>query len=100
MPEIKRETGYANAEVKLVDLADFASVSAFADEFEKEDARVDVLLANAGMGREYYTQTKDGWETVYVVNTLDILQRAKRWLTSQVTSQPPCHNNAVPPPPS
>jgi retinol dehydrogenase 12 len=60
--EIKQETGYNRAEVRILDLASFSSVSAFANELEKEDARVDVLVANAAIGTWSYEVTKDGWE--------------------------------------
>jgi retinol dehydrogenase 12 len=60
--ELKQETGYNQAEVRILDLASFASVSAFANELEKEDARVDVLVANAAVGIWSYEVTQDGWE--------------------------------------
>jgi NAD(P)-dependent dehydrogenase (short-subunit alcohol dehydrogenase family) len=49
-----------------LDQADFASVSTFVTEFEQSFERLDVLIANAGIGRHPYEKTKDGWETMYV----------------------------------
>ncbi|KAJ7663843.1 hypothetical protein DFH06DRAFT_1128222 [Mycena polygramma] len=49
-PELKTETGYGKAELWLVDLADFASVKEFADKFERDGGRLDILVENAGVG--------------------------------------------------
>jgi retinol dehydrogenase 12 len=60
--EIAKETGFTHAEVRMLDQSSFASVSPFIDELEREDARVDVLLANAGLSGPTYEQTLDGRE--------------------------------------
>jgi NAD(P)-dependent dehydrogenase (short-subunit alcohol dehydrogenase family) len=46
-----------------LDQGDFASVSAFVSEFEKQHERLDVLVANAGICTSTYEATKDGWES-------------------------------------
>jgi NAD(P)-dependent dehydrogenase (short-subunit alcohol dehydrogenase family) len=61
--EVKQETGFQSVETRLLDLNSFASVSAFADEIEKDDVRVDVLIANAAMQSLRYGQATDGWES-------------------------------------
>ncbi|KIY71240.1 short-chain dehydrogenase [Cylindrobasidium torrendii FP15055 ss-10] len=64
------ETGYKSAVLSLVDLADFASVTAFADRFEEENSRLDIVVYNAGMMQPSYSSTADGWETCLQVNNL------------------------------
>jgi len=66
--DIRDETGCQTVELKLLDLADFESVIAFADSFEKENERLDILVENAALGTfEPQPQfTKNGWELTYV----------------------------------
>ncbi|TFK39479.1 short-chain dehydrogenase [Crucibulum laeve] len=64
---LKSETGYEKAELWIVDLAEFSSVKAFADKFEKDGGRLDVLVENAGMAPPFDNTaefTIDGWEQV------------------------------------
>ncbi|KAF7376690.1 NAD(P)-binding protein [Mycena sanguinolenta] len=68
--KIKAETGYNNAELWIVDLADFSSVKSFADKFEKNGGRLDILVENAGVATPRYEATKDGWETSLQVNSI------------------------------
>ncbi|KAH7927029.1 short-chain dehydrogenase [Leucogyrophana mollusca] len=69
--EVENETGYNGAELWLVDLADFASVKAFADKFEREGGgRLDILVMNAGILMTEYEGTVDGWESTIQVNHL------------------------------
>ena len=55
-------TGFKNAELALVDLSKFASVSAFADAFIRDGSQIDILMYNAAVGFPYYVSTVDGWE--------------------------------------
>ncbi|KAF4584682.1 hypothetical protein EYR40_004669 [Pleurotus pulmonarius] len=66
---IKQSTGF-DAELWLVDLCSFASVKAFADKFEKEVERLDILVANAAIISTKYEKTEDDWETSIQVNHL------------------------------
>ncbi|KAJ7286170.1 hypothetical protein C8J57DRAFT_1461364 [Mycena rebaudengoi] len=68
--KLKSETGYANAELRIVDLADFGSVRQFADKFEQDGNRLDYLVLNAGVANFKYEPTEDGWETSLQVNSL------------------------------
>ncbi|KAF5326181.1 hypothetical protein D9611_000369 [Ephemerocybe angulata] len=67
---IREATGFGRAEVWQVDLSKFSSVVAFADRLEKEGGRLDILLANAGVGLDKYRPTEDGWEESLQVNNL------------------------------
>ncbi|KAG1738024.1 hypothetical protein EDB19DRAFT_1852582 [Suillus lakei] len=70
LAEIERETGYNGCELWIVDLADFASVTAFADKFEKEGGDLHILVMNAGILQLDYQPTTDGWESTLQVNHL------------------------------
>ncbi|KAF8159859.1 short-chain dehydrogenase [Crassisporium funariophilum] len=67
---IKEETGY-EAELWLIDLTSFASVSDFAKKFEKDGTRLDILVENAGIiNSEQLVLTSDGYEPSFQVNNL------------------------------
>ncbi|KAJ7707119.1 short-chain dehydrogenase [Mycena metata] len=68
--KLQAETGYETAELWIVDLADFTSVKRFADKFEQDGGRLDILVANAAVILPKYEATKDGWETCLQVNCL------------------------------
>ncbi|KAG2112709.1 uncharacterized protein F5147DRAFT_759577 [Suillus discolor] len=70
LAEIEQETGYNGCELWIVDLANFASVAAFADKFEKEGGDLHILVMNAGIVQPDYQLTIDGWESVLQVNHL------------------------------
>ncbi|KAJ7793731.1 hypothetical protein B0H14DRAFT_3889122 [Mycena olivaceomarginata] len=70
LERVKRETGYQNAELWSLDLADFAPVRSFADKFEQDGGRLDVLVENAAVTKMDYEATKDGWEMTLQVNFL------------------------------
>ncbi|KAH9969293.1 hypothetical protein BGW80DRAFT_1461768 [Lactifluus volemus] len=61
---------FQNTELTLVDLARFASVSAFADTFIRDGSQIDILVYNAGVALPQYATTEDGWEEVIQVNHL------------------------------
>ena len=66
--ELKTETGYESAELWIIDLARISSVVDFAERFEKDGGRIDILLLNAGItpaaGQKL---TADGYEPVSVM---------------------------------
>ncbi|KAJ7474896.1 hypothetical protein FB451DRAFT_277908 [Mycena latifolia] len=68
--KLKATTGYQRAELWLIDLADFASVRNFADKFERDGGRLDILVENAAVGKSGYEPTKDGWDISLQVNDL------------------------------
>jgi retinol dehydrogenase-12 len=67
MIEIKEETGHKNTELYILDLANFASVKAFAQRFTQEESRLDILVENAGVVPDpNFPVTEDGWEPTSV----------------------------------
>lgn len=64
---IKNETGFADAEVRGLGHANFASVKALANDLEAEGRPIDILVANAGVATQKYRATSDGWEETYAV---------------------------------
>ncbi|KAF8903501.1 hypothetical protein CPB84DRAFT_1845793 [Gymnopilus junonius] len=72
IPAIKQETGFQDVELWLLDLGSFASVRSFAERFEKEGGRLDILVENAANAPtfDYVEFTNDGWEASVQVNDL------------------------------
>lgn len=60
--DIQEETGYTKAELWLLDLSRFASVVEFAEKFEQDGGKIDILVANAAISTSDYNQTSDGWD--------------------------------------
>jgi NAD(P)-dependent dehydrogenase (short-subunit alcohol dehydrogenase family) len=71
-PELQADTGYSKAELWLVDLADFDSVKQFADRFESDGGRLDILVENAAIAASTYKPTKDGWEASFVHPSINL----------------------------
>ncbi|KAJ7151011.1 hypothetical protein C8R46DRAFT_914484 [Mycena filopes] len=84
LQRLRSETKYTKAELWLVDLADFASVKAFADKFERDGGRLDILVANAGIAVGKYEATVDGWESSLQVNDLSTPLVALRLLPTMI----------------
>ncbi|KAG1773277.1 hypothetical protein EV702DRAFT_1048358 [Suillus placidus] len=72
LTEIEQETDHSGCELWILDLANFASVTAFADKFEKEGGDLHILVMNAAIALPggVYQPTTDGWETMLQVNCL------------------------------
>ncbi|KAJ7799135.1 hypothetical protein B0H14DRAFT_2388227 [Mycena olivaceomarginata] len=68
--KLKAETSYSKAELWIIDLANFASVKHFADRFEREGGRLDILVENAAIGSFTHKPTNDGWDISLQVNHL------------------------------
>ncbi|MER6257133.1 oxidoreductase [Streptomyces sp. NPDC001584] len=58
----------AHAEVRLLDLADLASIRAFADGWDHD--RIDLLVNNAGVAMVPFARTADGFESQFGINHL------------------------------
>ena len=66
--ELKAETSYESAELWIIDLARISSVVDFAERFEKDGGRIDILLLNAGITPSAGQQlTVDGYEPTSVI---------------------------------
>ncbi|KAF8350274.1 hypothetical protein F5887DRAFT_944569 [Amanita rubescens] len=70
LTRLRAETGYDRAELWLIDQANFLSVKAFVDKFEKQGGRLDYLILNAGIAVASYNATENGWESSLQVNYL------------------------------
>ncbi|KAJ3507601.1 hypothetical protein NLJ89_g6210 [Agrocybe chaxingu] len=72
LKQLKEETRCEVAELWLVDLANFSSVKAFANLYEKEGGRLDLLIANAAFLPIGNTpqMTAEGWELAFQTNVL------------------------------
>ena len=57
-------------DVMIVDFKSFKSVIEFCDAVKKDEDRLDVVVANAGILTTKYQTTADGWEEVLQVNDL------------------------------
>ena len=66
--DIIDDTGNRDVECRLLDLAEFASVRAFAEGFEGPRAEVHVLVNNAGAMFDAREGTPDGLERTWQVN--------------------------------
>ncbi|KAG7444404.1 NAD(P)-binding protein [Guyanagaster necrorhizus] len=71
LERLRNETGYQKAELWLVDLSRFSSVTAFANKFEADGGRLDILVLNAGViPDKTYRPTVDGWESSLQINDI------------------------------
>lgn len=68
--EIAQDTGNPNLDVRHVDLADSASIRAFASDFLASEPRLDVLVNNAGVLSFRRILTASGLEIHFAVNVL------------------------------
>jgi NAD(P)-dependent dehydrogenase (short-subunit alcohol dehydrogenase family) len=68
--EVERKSGSQSVELMNADLASFASVRTFAEEYAKNHDSLHVLLNNAGVARPLRSLTIDGFETTFQVNYL------------------------------
>ncbi len=70
VPRMKRESGSEEVRFRPLDVSLTASVEAFAERFQEEEDRLDVLVNNAGMvGRgSHRRETEEGLELVTATN--------------------------------
>ncbi|KAK0186869.1 hypothetical protein F5146DRAFT_935933 [Armillaria mellea] len=67
---LQEDTNYSKAELWVIDLASFRSVTAFADKCARELDRLDILVENAGMSPFGKYDVVEGWETCLHTNNL------------------------------
>ena len=70
LKEIVQKSGNKNIVAKRLDLASLKSVREFAEDVNNNEARLDVLVNNAGLIVKTLTTTEDGFETTMGVNHL------------------------------
>ncbi|KAJ4468309.1 hypothetical protein J3R30DRAFT_3662168 [Lentinula aciculospora] len=69
--KLSQDTGYTKAEVWLLDLSRFASVCEFADRFERDGGRLDILVENAGIvAMPSYERTEDEYASIFQTNDI------------------------------
>lgn len=70
LEKIRQAVPQAKAEVMPLDLADLASVRAFAQQFQEKYTQLNILVNNAGVMMTPQGETKDGFETQFGSNHL------------------------------
>jgi NAD(P)-dependent dehydrogenase (short-subunit alcohol dehydrogenase family) len=70
LQKIQSQNAKADVLVMLLDLADLNSVKQFAEDFNKQFSRLDLLINNAGVMIPPYSKTKDGFELQFGTNHL------------------------------
>jgi NAD(P)-dependent dehydrogenase (short-subunit alcohol dehydrogenase family) len=70
LADVRARSGSDRVELMALDLADLASVRAFAANLLGAHDRLDVLVLNAGLMLRRRTETTDGFETTFGVNHL------------------------------
>ncbi len=68
--EIVRETGNHNVFVRYLDLASVDSIARFAEQFKKEESKLDVLINNAGLWTKTKKLTEINVELTFAVNVI------------------------------
>jgi NAD(P)-dependent dehydrogenase (short-subunit alcohol dehydrogenase family) len=68
LADVRERSGNAEVQVMDLDLASFASIRRFADDFLGRTDRLDVLLNNAGLMLSKRRETDDGLEATFGVN--------------------------------
>jgi NAD(P)-dependent dehydrogenase (short-subunit alcohol dehydrogenase family) len=77
----------------IIDLANFASVVAFADKFEKEGGDLHILVMNAAIALPVYQPTTDGWESTWI--GVSFILQVLLIVGLQVAGQSSCNFAAV-----
>ncbi|KAJ7780256.1 hypothetical protein DFH07DRAFT_794372 [Mycena maculata] len=83
--KVKAATGYAKAELWIIDLADFDSVRQFADEFER---KADGWISSWRMPPSEHSE--NGWELKLVQFLLSLSQTDPSPACKSTTSPPRC----------
>ncbi|GFW11919.1 retinol dehydrogenase 12 [Trichonephila clavipes] len=68
--EIRQEIKGANVIVKQLDLASFSSIRQFAQEIQRSEPQINILINNAGVALCPKSKTTDGFELQFGVNHL------------------------------
>jgi len=68
--EIVESTKNENVIIQIVDLSSLESIKKFAEEFNKNENRLDILINNAGVMTSERSETVDGFEMMFGTNHL------------------------------
>ena len=68
--EVRKRSGNDNAVFVQLDLASLDSVKEFAAKILEEEPQIDILINNAGVVRNAFTKSADGFELTFAVNHL------------------------------
>ncbi|CAD5120427.1 DgyrCDS8994 [Dimorphilus gyrociliatus] len=69
--EIENDTGKFGQVILMdLDLSSMKSVRKFADQFNKQESRLDILINNGGIMKALNTHTSEGFETIIATNYL------------------------------
>lgn len=88
LADVRARSGSDAVELMALDLADLASVRAFAAGLLARHDRLDVLVLNAGLMLRRRTETADGFETTFGVNHLGHFELANLLLDRLQASAP------------
>ncbi|KZP17994.1 short-chain dehydrogenase [Athelia psychrophila] len=67
---IEKDTGFKGTELWSIDLSSFSNIIEFAEKFERDGVRLDILVMNAAILTLNYEATADGYESTLQVNHL------------------------------
>ncbi|XP_063829761.1 retinol dehydrogenase 11-like [Ostrinia nubilalis] len=81
-------TGNKKVECKSLDLSKFSSIKRFADDFNENYDRLDILINNAGFSTFEQVKTEDGIEKVMQVNHVGHVYLTNLLLNKIVSSRP------------
>jgi NAD(P)-dependent dehydrogenase (short-subunit alcohol dehydrogenase family) len=89
-PTIESRTGKTGiVEVRELDMSTFAGVKTFVDALTKDVKSIDIVLLNAGVYKNTYEKSPDGWEETLQVNTLSTVLLGLLLLPWMKKSKPP-----------
>lgn len=67
---VKKLSGSESVQMKRIDLSDLTSIDSLVEELKEENIKVDLLISNAATVPSKARKTKQGLETMFVVNYL------------------------------
>lgn len=68
--EIQEQSGNSQVDLIVADLSSFAQIRTAVAEFKEKYKQLHLLLNNAGLTRNYYKTTEEGYESIFTVNHL------------------------------
>ena len=96
---LRAETGHSEIEALPLDLVDFDSIAAFAGQLKARQARVDVLVLNAGLVPLSSRKTAAGHDLMFQVNHLGNVALVERLLADGIVPNDTLAGNGAEVPP-